>query len=82
MEALGVYSSAGELALVVLILESQTLTGSATTQAQIQGFVLAYPKIYIICELLGSVQGSVLVILSCRISMTQDSKKITGRSPL
>jgi len=53
--------SAGELTLVVLIRDSQGLTNSATSQAQIQGSELAHPKIYIICEQLGQVKGSVLL---------------------
>ena len=50
-------------------------------KAQIQGLDLAHPKIHIICELLEPVKGSILQIQSCRISMTQDNDKITGRSP-
>jgi hypothetical protein len=46
------------------------LTGSATIQAQIQGFELTHPKIEIICELLECVQGPALLIKSFRISMT------------
>jgi hypothetical protein len=57
------------------------LINPATTQVQIQGFVLAHPKIYIIYELLGHVKGPVPLIQSCRISMTQGYNRITGRSP-
>lgn len=37
---------------------------------------MAHPKIYIICEWLGFVQGPVLLFQSCRISMTYN--RITG----
>lgn len=66
---------------MVLIRDSQGLTNSATSQAQIQGSELAHPKIYIICEHLGCVKGLVLLTQSCRISKTQGSKGITGRKP-
>ena len=57
------------------------LTSSATTQVQIQDFQLAYPKNYIICELLGCMKGPVLLFQSCRISMAQGNKRIIGRNP-
>ena len=41
-------SSAGELTLVVWTGRAGKLSSSANTQAQIQGVVLAHPKIYII----------------------------------
>lgn len=59
-------SSAGELALVVWIRER-------VTKAQMQGFKLAHPKIFI-CELLEHVKGPVLLFQNCRISMTQSNK--------
>lgn len=55
------------------------LINPATTQVQIQGFVLAHPKIYIIYELLGHVKGPVPLIQSCRISMTQGNNMIIGK---
>ena len=65
MEALSGQSSAAELTLAVLIRESQRLAASATTLAQIQGFVLTHSEIYIICKWLRSVRGRGGV-LSCR----------------
>ena len=53
------------------------MTNSATTQALIQGFVLAHPNIYPIYELLACVKGLVLQIQSCRISMTQGNNRIS-----
>ena len=50
-------------------------------QAQIQGFELAHTKIYIICELLEHIKGPVLLIQSCRISMTQGNNRMPQRSP-
>ena len=47
------------------------LANSATTQAQIQGFELTHPNIYLICELLEPMKGPILQIKGCRISMTQ-----------
>lgn len=47
---------ASKLALVVWLWESDELTNSATTQAQIQGSELAHPNIYIISELLEHVK--------------------------
>ena len=55
------------------------MTSLANTQVQIQGFELAHPKIYIICEPVGCVKRPVLLIQRCRISMTQGNNKITGR---
>ena len=49
------------------------LANSATTQAQIQGFELAHPSIYLICELLDQ-EGAGPIHQSCRISMTQGNK--------
>ena len=46
------------------------MTSSATTQAQIQGFELAHPNIYLIYELLEHVKGLTLQNQNCRISMT------------
>jgi hypothetical protein len=57
------------------------LTSSAATQAQIQDFELAHPKIYIIYELLGITKGLVLLIQNYRISMTQSNNRMTKRSP-
>jgi hypothetical protein len=65
---------------VVWIRKSQKLSSSATTQAQIQGSEMAHPKIHIICEWLGHVKGPLLLFQSCRVSTTQDSNRITGRS--
>ena len=48
---------------------------------QIQGSDLAHPKICIICEWLGCMKGPVLLIQSCRISMTQGNNRITGMRP-
>jgi hypothetical protein len=56
------------------------LISSAATQAQIQGFELAHPKIYIICDLLGFMKGLVLQIQSCKISMTHGNTRITRSS--
>ena len=46
-----------------------------------QGSELAHPKIYIIYELLGCVKGPVLLIQSCKISMTQGNNRMTRRQP-
>lgn len=53
------------------------LTNSASNQAQIQGYDLAHPKIYLIRELLEHMKGSVLKIQSCRISTIQGSSRIS-----
>ena len=42
---------------------------------------MAHPNIYIICELLGCVKGLVLLIKTCKISMSQGNNRIT-RSPV
>ena len=55
-------SRVGELALVVGIKEGLLAVSSAATQAQIQGFELTQPQIYIICELFGLRKGLVLPI--------------------
>lgn len=47
------------------------MTNSATTQAQIQGFELARPNIYLRHELLECMKEPILQIQSCRITMTQ-----------
>lgn len=49
------------------------LTRSATAQAH-KGSELTHPDIYIICKWMGHVKGPVLLIQSCRVSMTQDNK--------
>jgi hypothetical protein len=61
--------------------ESWWVTNSASTQAQIQGFVLAHPNIYLIYKLLEIVKGWVLQIQSCGIPMTQGNNRISLRSP-
>lgn len=38
-------------------------------------------QIYIICKWLGCMEGLVLLIQSCRISITQGNNRITRRSP-
>jgi hypothetical protein len=53
---------------------TSVLTNPGTTQAHL--------NIYLIYELLKHVKGPVLQIQSCRISMTQDNKRITERSPV
>ena len=55
------------------------LTNSVTTQTQIQGFELAYPNIYFICELLEYVKGPVLQIQSCRITTTTTTTTTTSQ---
>ena len=60
------HGRAGELIPVVQVQKSGQADSSATTQAQIQGFELAHPKIYIIHELLEHMKGPVLMIQSCR----------------
>jgi len=57
------------------------LTNLATTRAQIQGFEVAHPKIYLIYGLLECGKGPVLLTQSCRISMTLGNNKVTERSP-
>ncbi|MEJ1279312.1 ST8 alpha-N-acetyl-neuraminide alpha-28-sialyltransferase 3 [Cricetulus griseus] len=57
------------------------LTNPATTQAQNQHNELAHPNIHLIYELLEHVKGPDLQIQSCRMSTTQDNKKISRRSP-
>ena len=54
------------------------MTGSATTQAQIQVFELILPNI---CELLELMKGLVLQIQSSRISMTQGNSRKSERTP-
>lgn len=74
------HSSAGELALEVWMRESYILTSPATMQAQIQGSEMTYSKICIIYKWFGHVKGPVLLIQSCRISMTgnqQDNQEST-----
>jgi hypothetical protein len=75
------WSSAGELTLVIWIRESHAdQLNYHQIKAQIQGSELAHPKICIIFEPLGCLKGPVLLIQSCRISMTQDDH-MTSRSP-
>lgn len=40
-----------------------------------------YPQIYIICELLWYMEVLVLLIQSCRISMTKGNNRIAGKNP-
>ena len=56
------------------------MTNPATTQAQNQGYELAHPNIHFIYELLEPVKGMNLQMQSSRISMTQDSNRISKRS--
>lgn len=56
-------------------------TSSDTCQAQIDVFELALPNIYNINELLEGIKGLVLQIQNYRIPMTQDSKRVSQRSP-
>lgn len=51
------------------------MTNSATTQAQIQGFELTHPNIYLRHELLECMKEPVLQIQSCRITMTTEYLK-------
>jgi E3 ubiquitin-protein ligase DOA10 len=51
------------------------------TQAEIQSFELAYPKIYLIYSILECVKGLVLMIQSFGISRTQGSNRMIERSP-
>lgn len=62
--------SAGELVLVVWHRGARGLTGSETSQVEIQGFKLAYPNIYPMDELMVCMKGSVLQIQNYRITMT------------
>ena len=55
------------------------MTSSATTQAQIQGFELAHPNIYPICELLEHMKGLDLQNPSFSISMTQGNNRVSKR---
>ena len=60
------------------------MTSLANTQVQIQGFELAHPKIYIICELLRCMKGTVLLIQSCCRSpwhRAQDNKEASPGGP-
>lgn len=63
---------------MVWLWESDELTNSATTQAQIQGSELAHSNIYIISELLEHVKWPALQIQSFRISMTQGIREESG----
>ena len=56
------------------------MTNPATTRAQNQGNELAHPNIHFIYELLEPVKGMHLQMQSSRISMTQDSNRISKRS--
>ncbi|ERE69438.1 small conductance calcium-activated potassium channel protein 2 [Cricetulus griseus] len=60
------------------------LTNPGTTQAQIQGFVLAHPNnhpnTYPIYELLKCAKGLVVQNQSFRISMTQGNSRISKRT--
>ena len=51
------------------------VTSSATTQAQTQGSEVAHPKIYVNCKWLEFMKGPVLLIQTCRISMTQAGQR-------
>jgi hypothetical protein len=75
------WSSARELALVVQIRDCQQDGELVATEAQIQGSDLAHRKIDILCEWLGHVKEPVLLIQSCRISMTLGSDGTTSRNP-
>ena len=44
-------------------------------KAQEQGFELDYPHIYIICELFEFMKGPVLLIQSCKISMSETGNR-------
>lgn len=48
---------------------------------QIQGFELAQANIYPIYEMLEFLNGLVLLIQSCSISVTQGKNKISEKSP-
>ena len=56
------------------------LTTSAITQAQIQGFELVHPNIYLIYELLEHVKRLALQIQSCSISMIKSNNIVSERS--
>ena len=56
------------------------LSSSGTFQAQIQGFELTDPNIYLITELLGCVKGPVLQVRNYKIYMTQDNNRISKES--
>lgn len=51
------------------------LSNPASTQAQTQGYVLAYPQIHPVYNLLEDVKGLGLQIQSCRISMTKGNNR-------
>ena len=57
------------------------LTNLATSQAQIQSFELANPKIHPIYEMQEHIKGPVLQIQSCKISMIQGNNRRSERSP-
>lgn len=59
---------------------ARRLTNSAATQTQIQGSELAHPNVYSTCELLEHVKGLVLLIQSCRISMTLCNSRRSQKS--
>ena len=64
------WRSAGELAPVLWIKETQWAGQLSTIQTQIQNSELAHPKIYIICKWLGYVKGPALLFQSSRFSIT------------
>lgn len=64
-----------------LVSRAVGLNKSVTTHTQFQGFELAHPNISPIDELLELMEGPDLQIQSCRITMTQGSKRISERSP-
>lgn len=53
------------------------MTSSPSTQAQIQGMVLGYPKIYIICQLLEHMKMLVLPIQNFKISLTHGNEEVS-----
>ena len=57
------------------------LTNPATTQPQNQDYVLAYPNIHPICDLLEQVGGLVLWTQDCRISQTPGSNMMASKIP-
>lgn len=57
------------------------LTNSATFHTQIQNFELVHTDIYPIYNLVKHMEGLVLQIQSYRISMGQNSNRISERSP-
>ena len=71
------WSSAGNFIVLVKIREIWPADQLRYHSGPDPGLWLSLPKICIMCELLGHMKGPVLLILSGRLSHTQDKNRVT-----